>query len=266
MADMVLKLNSGVIIREDGRLFLDDKKYRSCSRYLLDLDSSQGIALELWNKESSSLMRGFGWVAVKTKFNPRFMTHFFTIIGNKIYAPLEILKQLDDAQLLQLLMHETIHAYDRKKVGSFLFSVAYLFPQILALLAPVGAALALITQNASWLWMFLSLLFLAPIPAPFRAWFEIRANRSDVAFTKKIVYGNRSGDEVPENYVELISNRYVNGEYYFMWPFRAHVKKLLKIKPDISDKAYLFVAKWTIIHRAATGINVSESFYKQEQH
>jgi hypothetical protein len=263
MANQALKTNSGVILGDGGIIYLDDTKYRSCNRFLQDLKASQGISLEIWNKQSSFWLRQVGWFFLKTKLNPRFMSHFFTIIGNRIYAPIEIIEAMTDVQLLQILMHETIHAFDRKKYGTVLFSVAYLFPQILAILAPVGAALAAITGNLLWLWLLTSLLFLAPIPAPFRTWFEIRANRSDISFVKKVVYNNRTGDEIPGNYIELLSNHYINGEYYYMWPFRGHVIKLLKVKPDVSDKAYLFVAKWAIIHKAATGLDVSVSFYKQ---
>lgn len=263
MANQALKTKSGVILGDGGIIFLDDKKYRSSNRFLQDLKASHGISLEIWNKQSSFWLRQVGWFFLKTKLNPRFMSHFFTIIGNKIYAPLDIIEAMTDAQLLQILMHETIHAFDRKKYGNLLFSAAYLFPQILAVLAPVGVVLAAVTGNLLWLWLLTSLVFLAPIPAPFRAWFEIKANRSDISFVKKVVYNNRTGDEIPGNYVELISERYINGEYYYMWPFRQHVIKLLKVKPDVSDKAYLFVAKWAIIHKAATGLDVSVSFYKQ---
>lgn len=267
MASQALKINPSVTVdASTGILALDDQRYRSCNRFLQDLKTSQGIELVLKDKESSSLMRSVGWFFINTKLSPRFMSHFFTIIGNTIYAPVAVVAQMTDVQLLQILMHETIHAFDRKKLGNLIFSLAYLFPQVLALLAPVGVLAAIIFQNANWLWLLLSLIFLAPIPAPFRTWFELRANRSDVSFVKKIVYGNRTGEEVPENYIEALAVRYSNGEYYFMWPFKAQVLKLLRVKPDINDKAYLFVAKWAIIHKAATGLDVSVSFYQQQQH
>jgi hypothetical protein len=259
-----IKTSPGIILGDDGLLILNDLKYKTCNRFLQDLKESQGIALEIRNKRSSTFLRAVGWVFIKSGLSPRFMSHFFTILGNKIYAPIEIIEQMNDVQLLQILMHETIHAFDRKKYGTVLFSAAYLFPQILALFAPVGVLAAIISGNVSWLWLLLALLFLAPIPAPFRMWFELRANRADISFVKKVVYNNRTGDEIPGNYIELIANRYCNGEYYFMWPFRAHIIKLLKAKPDVSDKAYLFVAKWAIIHKAATGLDVSVSFYKQQ--
>lgn len=267
MAIQAPKKNPSVTVDVgSGVISLNDQHFRSCNRFLQDLKSAHGIELILKKKDSSKLMRAVGWFFGQTKLSPRFMTHFFTIIGNTIYVPLEILQAMTDTQLLQVLMHETIHAFDRKKFGAAVFSAAYLFPQILALLAPVGVLTAIITQNTNWLWMLLTLLFLAPIPAPFRTWFEIRANRADVSFAKKIVYNNRTGEEIPANYIDALAVRYGNGEYYFMWPFRAHVVKMLSVKPDTNDKAYLFVAKWVIIHKAATGLDVSISFYKQNQH
>lgn len=263
MANQALKTNSGVTVQADGAIILDDRRFRSCNQFLKDLRESHGINLELRDKSSSKLMCAAGWLFSTIKVNDKFMTNFFTIIGTKIYAPVPILEGMTDARLLQVLMHETIHAFDRAKLGNVLFSAAYLFPQTLALLAPFGVMMAAVSRNTSWLWLLLTLLFLAPIPAPFRMWLELRANRSDVSFAKKVTYNNRTGEELPTNYISWLVDRYCNGEYYFMWPFRSHVTKLMATKPDINDKAYLFVAKWIVIHKAATGLDVSISFYKQ---
>ena len=126
------------------------------------------------------------------------------------------------------LQHEWVHYEDEvtffglfkrlpKKLNTFLFYMAYAFPQnlcVLALLAPLHPM------------FLLALLSLLPLPAPLRMIAEIRAFRRTVELG-----GN----------VDNIVNMFADSSYWFMWPFKRHVRKLLK-KPspykELMDKAW----------------------------
>lgn len=113
------------------------------------------------------------------------------------------------------LEHEWVHLKDQETffglsskkiswVNVSLFYFSYLIPQVFALLA------LLAVFN---LWWLLCLLFLLPLPAPFRAWAEVRAYR------RSIENGNSPED---------VQRAFTGAGYYFMWPFKAHLKKWLE--------------------------------------
>lgn len=117
-----------------------------------------------------------------------------------------------------VLQHEWVHLKDTKTffgkmpwmptlVNKLLFAFLYGFPQWLGLLGFLGFV--------HWGFFFAFLLF-APLPAPFRAWIELRAYRRSVEL----------GDTA-----ERIAHNFTGPGYYFMWPFRKMVTKLLK-KPS----------------------------------
>lgn len=114
------------------------------------------------------------------------------------------------------LQHEAVHILDMdtffgllpeklKYVNRILFKIAYFFPQCLFVFGLLGFV------NP---WMFLCLLFLLPFPAPFRAIAEFRGYRRSLEIFK---------------YKEDMAVRNFTGPaYYFMWPFKKHVIKMLK--------------------------------------
>ncbi len=102
---------------------------------------------------------------------PGFMTSYITVIGKTIYFPSLSWLMADEDRSINALLHECVHLSDIQERGVIIFSLGYLFPQILAL----GA---LLTPWLGW-WALGSLFFLLPLPAPFRAHWEARAYALD---------------------------------------------------------------------------------------
>lgn len=141
-----------------------------------------------------------------------------------VYRPDVLFENKHDYKKLQ---HEWVHLKDAetlfgklpkktKRLNLILFSLAYLFPQCLA----IFSLLAFVN-----LWWLLCLLFLLPIPAPFRAMAELRAYRRNVEL------GRPPEDIVPA---------FCRFGYYFMLPFKKKVlKELTKPSPykELMDKA-----------------------------
>ncbi len=121
--------------------------------------------LKIKYKDESSLMKVIGYLLF---FNKRFMTSYTTTIGSSIYFSNQIFVRSHPIAATIILLHELVHIYDAKKISSFLFSLLYLSPQILAVLSlPLYFLIG-------W-WSLLFLLLLLPLPAFFRMHFERRA-------------------------------------------------------------------------------------------
>lgn len=105
-------------------------------------------------------------------FCPTFLSEYTTVIGSTIYFPNRHFIEAKPESAMRILAHESVHVMDMNKWSPVLFSISYLFPQIFA----VGVF------SFPWLgwWALGFLLFLLPIPAPFRAHFEARAYAIDV--------------------------------------------------------------------------------------
>ena len=103
-------------------------------------------------------------------FNPDFMTTYTTTIGNTIYFPGEAYIKSHPISAEVVLLHEITHLYDKKRFSSILFTLSYLLPQILA------PFILLLLFILSWKFVLpLFILFLVPLPAYFRTYFEKRA-------------------------------------------------------------------------------------------
>jgi hypothetical protein len=116
---------------------------------------------------------------------------------------------------VRTLQHEWVHLKDAAtffgwlpflpaRVNAVLFNLAYLMPQPLALLALLAFW---------WPPALAFLLLVAPVPAPFRMWAELRAYRRSLEL-------NPGG---LEGYVAY----FLGPDYYFMWPFAAWVRRKL---------------------------------------
>jgi hypothetical protein len=144
-------------------------------------------------------------------FNKRFMTSYITTIGSTVYFPSE--SDVNDNQTSSsiTLLHELVHVHDAKQLSKPVFSILYLFPQILALLF-------LPLLLVSWKVALPFLLFAAPIPAFFRMRFEKRAYLVSLyvtnALSKKFHF-NPALDNQKVNW----ENQFKGSAYYFMWPF-----------------------------------------------
>lgn len=166
--------------------------------------------LQIKYKDESFFMKILGKIMF---FNKSFMTDYVTTVGNTIYFPSKSFLARRPVSSLMILMHELVHVYDSKKFTSPLFSFLYLFPQILALLV-----LPLFFIN--WQIALLFLLFLLPIPAYFRTYFEKRGylislyveNKLSKKLKFSINLDNAKNDSI---------KHFKNSDYYFMWPFKS---------------------------------------------
>lgn len=194
-------------------------------------------------KSSSKLMKAIGWLFSVTKISPEFMTRYITTIGNTIYYPDETLNNPDKESMLRVVVHETIHVADSKRFSSPVFSFLYLFPQSLALLALLSL---LAVWKIGFLWCLLFLLCLAPIPAPFRYWFELRAYRTQILFSRK---DDKLTDEQMAFVYEWIEKQLCTNLYYWTWPFPKTVRKHLMDESWMSQDIYKKISGWLAIRR-----------------
>lgn len=162
-------------------------------------------------KSESWLMRILSWVLF---FNPNFMTGYATTIGNTIYLP-DAAKNWSKDNVKTLLAHEHIHAFDNQE--DKLFPVKYLFPQILALLT-------LLVVPFTW-WGLLFLIFLAPLPAPWRRYYEVRGYIMSLAAWHHVMIKNGYPNnedaiyQALENRAIIYNNILKGSDYYWCWPW-----------------------------------------------
>ena len=193
-------------------------------RSLLDHMRNAGYEIKIAFKDESLLMK---LVSIILFFTKDFMTQFTTTLGNTIYFPSRKWLEENEHTATRVLAHECIHLHDRKVMNRkgtiFLYPFLYLFPQILAVFSLL-AFLAFI--NINWLFCLLFLLCLAPLPAPGRFYLEVRGYTMNL-FIKSLeaAYGHY-GYNV-EEHVNGIAKQFTGANYWFMWPFHAHVVKTL---------------------------------------
>jgi len=181
---------------------LQDKYVLLLDHILLKIPSFQII-----EKHKSPLMMLLSKVLF---FNKVFLSSFTTVIGNRIYVPSSWKTTFPLETKIEIIAHEYVHLMQYKRL-SVLFSILYLFPQILCL----GALMA-IFGNPLWL---LCLLFAMPIPAIFRTMYEFGAYRISLFVSYKLFGNNVDKEKLIEYYVSY----FTKSNYYFMFPF----KKLL---------------------------------------
>lgn len=204
----------------------------------IDTVAKEYGSIEIKPKSSSKLMKAIGWLFGVTKISPEFMTRYITTIGDTVYFPDEMLENPNTESMLRVAVHETIHVADSNRLIKPLFSFLYLFPQSLA-------ALALLSLLAFWkltfLWCLLFLICLAPLPAPFRYWFELKAYRTQIMFSRK--EDNLSDEEMIPVY-EWIEKQLCTNLYYWTWPFPSVVRKHLRDESWMRTGIYNKIYNW----------------------
>jgi len=159
--------------------------------------------LQIKYKDQSTFMKIIGKLMF---FNPTFMTHFVTTIGDTVYLPNEDYLKNNTEAFCDVFIHECTHMYDEKRLG-FPYNVLYAFPQMLFL------PMFLLLFVLSWkLVVPLALLMLAPLPAPFRAYFEKRA------YFVQMYAGYKLYNVDPAESGLRYTTWFKDGSYYFMWP------------------------------------------------
>lgn len=164
------------------------------------------------------------------RFNPVFMTKYITTIG-KIYWPNRptVFSKMPHARGL---CHERVHHYDEKRLTLPLFSFLYIIPQIFLLC--VFLSLLAIWYSNWWLLSLGFLVMLAPLPAPFRTWFELRAMYYTFVFDYYVLRCD------PDVWIEEEATTMFGGpDYYWMcpkfiarWLLRRLVRKATTLDSD----------------------------------
>ena len=226
----------------------------------LDTVGTKYGSIKVRPKSSSKLMQAIGWLFKKTKISPEFMENYITTIGETVYFPDKMLEDNDSEKIVRVLVHETVHVADSNKLSSALFKFLYLFPQSLA-------PLALLSLVAFWkpmfIWCLLFLLCLAPIPAPFRYWFELRAYRTQILFSRK---EDKLTDEEMIPVYEWVEKQLCTNLYYWTWPFPSMVRKQLKDESWMDSKIYKDIVRWLIIRRVSRIIQNNKSVKPLVEH
>ena len=134
---------------------------------------------------------------------------YWSSLYPKVWKPASAIKDY------RILQHEGTHLIDAQTfygllplkmrwLNVALFAFCYGAPQIFFVLA-------LLALKGAWLWA-LCLLFLVPLPSPGRMLAEMRAYRRSRELGRSI---------------DSIIPAFVTGKYFFMWPFKNHVRKML---------------------------------------
>ena len=175
-------------------------------------------------------------------FNPDIDTRYITVINGECWYPSSYFdaegnfKEGFTDSAIEIMAHETMHEYDRKRIGGFLYTMMYASPQIFALLA-LGAIGAI--WNSWWLLCLLFLLLLAPLPAPGRAHIEIRGYRVNMMLERMKAYGD------PQAYAEWAADKQFCGPaYFFMFPFKGYVVKKLMETDYEHEHMYAVIKEW----------------------
>ena len=205
-------------------------------KYIKDVASKYSKKpIQLKPKSSSKLMKAIGWFFGITKISPRFMTDYYTTIGNTIYYPDDALDTTDPIDFLKIISHECIHIKDSNRFGNMLFTIMYLGPLLLTSLSLL--AFVAIFASKLWLLWLLALLFLAPIPSYGRYHFEKRAYRVLFVFEKNL-YGTTDFGFLRD----FIKEEMITSHYYYTWPFPKWIDNDLKDMKFMDETDYKEIA------------------------
>jgi hypothetical protein len=156
-------------------------------------------------KNESRMMRTIGRLMF---FNPTFMTTFTTTIGETVYYPSREYVERNYFNAWNILAHEVVHISDyRESKPKWLWMLKYGFPQILAVFALLAPILW------SW-WPLLALLFLAPLPAPWRTSAEMRGYAMSMAVWYWYFHSG-----IPLGMKIDITGNFTGPQYYYTYPF-----------------------------------------------
>jgi len=150
---------------------MNDALLTQAIRRRLDETRNQFPGFKTMMKADSAFIRFLYIASGMFLWNRKFMTSYASTIGNTIY----LAKPLEGLNGLALLEHELVHLADARRLPRPVWSLAYLFPQCLALLA-------LLAPLSNW--FLLALVALGPWPAPFRVESEFRAYRKQLGVLK----------------------------------------------------------------------------------
>jgi len=207
-------------------------------KFLNEITKKYDPNIKIGFKSDSWLMKVIAFVV--KPFSPTFMTDYVTVLGSTIWCPDTYFQTQSETTTLKVVTHETQHLIDKKKFGSFLFTLLYGCPQILALLSVFSLG-GLVFQNAQWLLWLLWLVFLAPIPAYTRYRLELNGYRTFYIFANYVDHSN--GKELAE--LDSWTTDQLAGKwYYFTWPFPKFIKKDIQDTNFMTEPRYKELIDW----------------------
>jgi hypothetical protein len=165
--------------------------------------------LKVQYKDSSSFMKLLGYILF---FNKRFMTSYTTTIGSTIYFPNEKFITSRPNSAITIFLHELVHVHDANRFNKFIYSLLYLFPITLLL---VAIPLFFISWEIA---LVLAVLSLCPLPAYFRMYFERRAYMVSLYAIQKLSEKKNFNSHLDKSKDYFISE-FKSSSYYFMWIF-----------------------------------------------
>ena len=167
---------------------------------------AQKAGVEIKFKDKSKTMARLAKVLF---FKRNFLTETVTAWNGAIYFPSPAWCKTNPETAWRELAHALVHVNDMHQRTIPFYSLLYLFPQCLSLLA-FGAV--------RHPWMAVFLLALLPWPAPFRKHFEMRACAMTLATE---LWAGTPVDTCPS----WLLDRFIGSHYYWCWPFRKQVEK-----------------------------------------
>lgn len=150
-------------------------------------------------------------------FAPEFTSKYTTTIGNSVYFPSRLFVESNSLKQIETLAHEFRHIFDSNKYSNIIFSLSYLFPQILFIL--IIPLIFLI----GWYSLF-CLIFLLPLPAYFRMRWELNGYIMSIFVGYYLMREKGIADaeilKLLNKFAKRIDKNAFRGPvYYFMWPF-----------------------------------------------
>ncbi len=166
-------------------------------------------------------------------FNDKFWTDYITTIGNTIWVPDGWLDKGTTKDRLKTVAHEVIHIKQANEQTALLHGILYLFPQVLALFSLL--AFLAIPFGTAWLYALLCLVFLAPIPAPFRYKKELEAYRVTTLFFTQVWSSSPSMIRWAH---KNITDNLSKADYYYCWPFPSKILEDLTNTSKLKQQQY----------------------------
>jgi hypothetical protein len=188
--------------------------------------TGSGVAHRIRRKSESWLM---GVIGALLFFNRSFMTEYTTTIGSTVYFPDQYYYE-QPVSAARTLAHEGVHIKQSKRVGAVWFALTYLFPLPLAALA-LGAVLAFWWLPALGFLGFL--VFLAPLPAPWRVKYEREAY-----IVTAVCDAAQGWDISADWYLDYMVSHYCGWGYYKPAWNAAHVRKLVRQDMELALKLF----------------------------
>lgn len=214
----------------------------------------QNYSFTIKYKDQSLFMKLISYILF---FLPTFMTNYITTIGSTIYYPSQTFVQRDEDDAIIVLAHEVVHVTQANKYGNFLFGLMYLFPQCFAALSLLSILAIVWTP---FLWCLVFLVFLAPIPSPWRMKFEFEAYSMSLYMLDLVLrqYGYSDYQRINELKIfadKINAKQFKGTAYWLMWPFGVDFSSIINDIESgvISDTSETYNRMKTAYTKAVSG-------------